>query len=83
MDLDALKSRLKKFADEACREGEQATVIVGTRTDIPAWSSEVCWSNASGLREWTGFAGRLEDLEQNTIIQIVARKQRIEEEKSG
>lgn len=73
MDLDQIRQRLEERAKEVARDGETIRVIVGTATDVPAWSAEVTWIGHDAIREWTGYKGRLEDLEQHVTMMISAR----------
>lgn len=74
MNLDEVRGRLQRLADDAAHEDEKALVTIVMRSDMPAWQVEVSWTNANGQREWAGFAGRLEALEPHTAMQIAARK---------
>lgn len=76
MDIEEVRKRLQRLADDAAYDGETATVMLAAASDVPAWQAEVTWGNARREREWTGFKGRLEDLEPHLIIQISRRKQR-------
>lgn len=69
MDLDEVRARLQTCAEEAASDDEEVLVTIMTRSDTPAWQVEVSWIALNGQREWTGFAGRLEDLELHTAIQ--------------
>ena len=77
MNLDEVRERLQRLAADAAGDDEQATVTITSRID-GAWSAEVSWVGSNGEREWCGYAGRLQDVEQHTAPQIAAREQRID-----
>jgi hypothetical protein len=72
-NLDQIKQRLEERAKEVAGDGETVLVDVGTATDVLAWRAEVTWIAPDGRREWTGFKGRLEDLESHMTAFIAVR----------
>jgi hypothetical protein len=83
MDMENVRKRLQRLAEDVVYDGETATVTLATSSDVPGWQAEVTWTSARGEREWAGFKGRLEDLEPHMIIKISTRKERTDRLRNG
>lgn len=83
MDIEEVRKRLHRLAQDAAYDGETATVTLTAASDVPAWRAEVTWTNARRVCEWTGFKGWPEDLEPHLLIQISTRRARTDRFKNG